>query len=362
MVKKSVGFVHMEWSCPNCSSRNPGTNTICGNCSAAQPDDVHFHQAADQSLIEDDALIKRAQAGPDVHCAFCGTRNPATAVQCSQCFADLTDAQARSKGGKIGAHSTKKVADVECPYCSTMNAAANLQCTNCNSPLPSVAQKQQVESQTSTQPARPQRRTNPLIFIVLVIAVIACGVFYFLSIRTEELIGRVSDVSWTRTVNIEALGPVEYEGWLDEIPAGGAVGLCREEVKYTSGFPEPNSQEVCGTPYTVDTGTGVGEVVQECEYLVYDELCAYTVEEWQVVGQASESGQGFSPIWPIPQLNLSEREGTRDEVYEVLFETDGRSYAYQLDNFNEFERFDIGSRWILEVNALNAIRSLSPAN
>ncbi|MCP5094714.1 MAG: hypothetical protein GY943_04090 [Chloroflexi bacterium] len=361
MAKKTVGYVHMEWTCPNCNSRNPGANTICGNCGAAQPDDVHFHQAAEEELLSDDAVISRAKAGPDVHCGFCGTRNPANATQCSQCFADLSEAEARSKGQRVGSHRTKKAADIACPYCSTMNVATNLQCTNCNSPLPSTV-KQPSQPRQKALPARPRRRTSPLLFVVLGLAVVACGVFFYLSIQTEELIGRVSDVSWTRTVNIEALGPVEYEGWQDEIPGGAAVGVCREDVRYTSDVPEPNSQEVCGTPYTVDTGTGIGEVVQDCEYLVFDDLCTFTVDEWQVVDQVSVRGQDFAPQWPSPQLNASEREGERDEVYEVIFDTDGRSYTYQVDAINEFQRFDIGSRWLLEVNTFNAIRSVSPAN
>jgi len=360
VARKTVGYVKMEWTCPNCGSRNPGTKIICGNCAAPQPDDVQFEQVAQEELITDEKLIERAKAGPDVHCPFCGTRNPANAAQCSTCFGDLSEAEARQSGHAVGAHSTKPVPDVECTHCGTMNPGTATNCINCQSTL--TKQMPAPSAIPRTLPARPQRKISPLLIIVLLLAVVACAVFFFLSMQTEELIGRVSNVSWERTILIEGLVPVEREAWADEVPAAGAMGSCREEVRNTSNFPEPNSQEVCGTPYTVDTGSGVGEVVQDCEYLVYDDYCSFTIDEWQVVNQVSSSGNNFAPEWPTLNLGFEEREGEYEEVYAVVIDTDGRSYTYHPNSFNEYQQFDIGSSWILEVNTFNAIRSITPAN
>ena len=68
MARKSVGYVHMEWTCPNCGTRNKGTAKLCVNCATAQPADVEFEQVAQETLIEDEALIAKAKAGPDIHC------------------------------------------------------------------------------------------------------------------------------------------------------------------------------------------------------------------------------------------------------------------------------------------------------
>jgi len=359
VARKTVGYVHMEWVCPNCGSRNPGTKTICSNCAAPQPENVQFEQVAQEELITDEKLIARAKTGSDVHCPFCGTRNPAGAVQCSACFGDLSEASARQTGQTVGAHTTKPVPDVPCPHCGTMNSGTATHCINCQAIL---AKTKPDQSAQPIPPTRLQRKVSPLLYLVLVLAVAACGVFFYLSTRTEESIGHVADVLWERTINVEALVPVERDAWKDEIPAGGSMGACREEVRYTSAFPEPNSQEVCGTPYTVDTGTGVGEVVQDCEYQVYDDYCSYMIDEWQVVDQVSSSGRNFAPEWPALNLGLEEREGAYEEVYTVTIDGDGRSYTYHPDNFNEYQQFDIGSSWILEVNAFNAIRSLRPAN
>lgn len=362
MARKTVGYVHMEWTCPNCGSRNPGTETICGNCATPQPDDVQFEQVAQEKIITDEKLIERAKAGPDVHCPFCGTRNPANATQCSSCFGDLSEAEARQSGQTVGAHSTKAVPDVQCSHCGTMNIGTATHCINCQSTLPKKKPAQPAKSIPRALPARPQRKISPLLLIVLFIAIAACAVFFFLSMKTEETIGRVSNVSWERTVSIEGLVPVERETWEDEIPVDGLVGGCQEEVRYTSNFPEPNSQEVCGTPYTVDTGSGVGEVVQDCEYLVYDDYCSFTIDEWRVVDQVSTSGNNFAPEWPTPNLGLEQREGDYEEMYTVVIDTDGRSYTHHPDNFNEYQQFEIGSSWILEVNTFNIILSVSPAN
>ncbi|KAA3658364.1 MAG: hypothetical protein DWQ04_25395, partial [Chloroflexi bacterium] len=81
-----------------------------------------------------------------------------------------------------------------------------------------------------------------------------------------------------------------------------------------------------------------------------------------VVDQVSTSGNNFAPEWPTPNLGLEQREGDYEEMYTVVIDTDGRSYTHHPDNFNEYQQFEIGSSWILEVNTFNIILSVSPAN
>ena len=102
MARKELGYVELEWSCAVCKTRNPGTQTTCSGCGAAQPADVQFEAPTAATLTQDTTQIKRAQTGPDLHCAFCGTRNSATAASCRQCGADLSAGRARSAGGVVG--------------------------------------------------------------------------------------------------------------------------------------------------------------------------------------------------------------------------------------------------------------------
>jgi ribosomal protein L40E len=135
MTKETLGYVRLEWTCPNCSSRNPGPQKTCGSCGAAQPENVEFEQAAQEELVTDEAAIARAKAGPDVHCAFCGARNPAGIENCTQCGADLTEAVTRDSGRVIGAHRDKPAQPVPCPSCGAMNPASALECAACGAPL-----------------------------------------------------------------------------------------------------------------------------------------------------------------------------------------------------------------------------------
>lgn len=361
MTKKTVGYVHLEWECPACGSRNKGVDKICRNCSAAQPDDVQFEQVAQESLIQDEKLIAQAAAGPDVHCPFCGTRNAATATQCSQCLADLTDAQARDSGKVVGAHQKKAVPDVACTHCGSMNPGTAQQCSQCGAVLPKPDRPKPAAPRPKARRATGMSKTARFVmFGILGLLVVACIAMVVLSNRTEEIVAEVEGVSWETAVLIEALVPVEDQAWRDQLADDADILSCRQELRRTQQNPAPGAREVCGTPYTVDTGTGVGEVVQDCIYEIYDELCTYSELQWRDFDLVTLTGDDFSPEWPNPTLAQDQRIGNETEMYEVYFWADGRSYTYRPDDLNEFTQFDDGSRWILEVNALNNVRSVTP--
>lgn len=361
MTKKTVGYVHLEWQCPACSTRNKGVDKICRNCGAAQPEDVEFEQVAQETLIEDEKLIKQAQAGADVHCPFCGTRNPATATQCSQCLAELGEATIRESGQVVGAYQQKPVPDVICTHCGTANPGTAVSCSQCGATLPKIARPKPTQPRPKARRATRMSGTARFVmFGILGLVVIGCIALFILSSRTEDIVGEVQDVSWEYSVMVEALTPVEAQDWQDRLPADAQVLSCREEVRRVQPNPAPNSIEVCGTPYTIDTGTGVGQVVQDCEYQVYDNLCSYTVLAWREFDLVSLTGDDFEPQWPNPSLSQDQRVGESTEQYEVYFNADGRTYTYRPDDFFEFTQFEEGGRWILQVNALGNVLSVEP--
>jgi DNA-directed RNA polymerase subunit RPC12/RpoP len=103
MAKKSLGYVELEWHCPNCSTRNPGTKKTCLSCGMPQPEDVKFQQAANKQLIKDEEQLEKASQGADIHCYYCGSRNAVNATSCSQCGADLSEgSQERNRPGHRG--------------------------------------------------------------------------------------------------------------------------------------------------------------------------------------------------------------------------------------------------------------------
>ena len=358
MSKETLGYVQLEWTCPRCHSRNPGLEKLCRGCGAAQPQDVQFEQAAQESLITDEQVIASAKAGPDVHCIYCGSRNPAGAEACRQCGADLTQAAARERGRVLGTHRDGPAAPVPCPSCSSENEAIALYCRTCGA---SLAATRRPDPTPRPAPATPARKSKPTLWIGIGVAVLALIVLFFaLASRTEEMVGRVQEVHWMRSIGIEVEQPVSHEDWRDEISADGVLVGCREKLHHTESEPVPGARRVCGTPYTVDLGSGVGEVVQDCEYEVYSDWCEYTLQEWQQVDTVVLSGDDFSPAWPALSLADGQRGGERIQVYTVIFATEDRSYTYQAKDLDEFARYQVGSRWVLKVNTFNHLVGVAP--
>ena len=353
-AQKTVAYTNSKGPCLFWATRNPATANPSPGRNAPTPADTRFEQAAEEKLITDEAKVAEIKAGPDIHCPFCGARNAAGATTCVQCMGDLTDAAKREQGRGGGAHPGKPAADVACPYCGAVNPASAMTCKQCNSSLTEPREKPKAETAV---PAAPNRNMTYIIVGVAAVIVLLCGAFFFFANRTDDVVGTVSDVSWERIIAVEALRPVERQNWQDQIPAGAEILSCEQEVRSTQSNPAPNSVEVCGTPYTVDTGTGAGEVVQDCEYEVYDDYCRYTAEEWTVIDQIRLEGNDLNPRWPEFQPAAGERAGAQDASYVIIFRTDGDTYEYETSE-NEFSQAEIGSEWILKINAFNQITEI----
>lgn len=331
MARKTLGFIPLIWECAYCETKNPGPIKTCTSCGAPQPEDVAFTRVDEETFnfIKDEALIRMAKAGPDIHCPFCGTRNPSTAETCSNCGGEL------SLGGKAR-EAGKKV---------TTTAEAQKQ-------PPPVAEPQKAPS-----------RKMGIVAIVGILAVIALVIVAVLLLtKTDDITVSVIDLNWERSIVIEEYRLVSNRGWWDEIPDGADVGSCSQEYRYTSDEPVPSSTEECGEPYVVDTGTGVGEVVQDCTYDVYDEYCEYTQMQWTVVDTLIETGDNRNPVWPATNLGSDEREGQREESYTIIFSGDGDTYTFTTSNADLYQEAEVGSEWNLSVNQLGGIQSIEPAN
>ena len=57
-------------------------------------------------------------------------------------------------------------------------------------------------------------------------------------------------------------------------------------------------------------------------------------------------------------LILTLGQGT--ENYMVYFDTKEGDKTYSTTDFETFQQFEIGSKWILQVNALGGVQSVSP--
>src|SRR5512145_2880227 len=127
-TRRTLGYIQNEWTCPNCNTRNKGSIKTCENCGSPQPENVQF-ELSDQKLVTDSEKINAAKAGADIHCGYCGARNPANAETCSQCGGDLKEGKAR-EAGRIMQTPPVQPKTIKCDNCGTENASSNSVCSN----------------------------------------------------------------------------------------------------------------------------------------------------------------------------------------------------------------------------------------
>jgi ribosomal protein L40E len=349
MTRKTVGHIELVWRCPRCGTVNPGPDQACRGCGAAQPADIQFEQPVGAELIQDEAKKAAAAAGPDIHCPYCGARNPAGVEACRQCGGDLLEGQKRQAGQVLGAFQDAPPPQIACPRCASLNLNTARTCSQCGAPL-----TPQTVQAASPVPAPRQRAPKWALIAGLLGFLVVCGIVLAIFVRgshRSELTGVVQEVRWERAIPIEALVDVEYQDWRDEIPPNATIGTCKQAFRYESAEPEPDSEEVCGTPYTVDQGSGYAQVVQECVYRVFADSCVYRVPEWRVVETLNLSGTDYNPQWPAVSLSEGQRQSQEwSENYTVWFQADDERFTYRVRELEAFLDFQPGSQWTLLVN------------
>lgn len=360
MSRKSLGYTKLEWICPRCKSRNPGPQKTCLACGAPQPADIKFEKSEKPEILKEQKDIEQAKKGADIHCAFCGARNPAGTEVCSQCGADLVHGERREVGQVIGAYTEQPLKETTCPNCGQKNPIDAYKCANCGATLAKA------DIPTISVPTNSER-TKPKYLLIgvfgLVIALILCiAVFSLFGSRTEDIIGTVQNVSWMTSVMIEQLQPVTRSSWTENIPTGADIQSCSLKYHHTQDTPTENSVEICGTPYQVDLGQGYAEAVQDCQYEVYQDYCEYVTLDWQQIDNITLQGNDNLPAWPDYQVAQDQRLGAERQSYQIIFETEGGQFTYETDNYELFQQCQPGSKWLLTINSFNQVVSIEPSS
>jgi len=350
--RRTLGYVQNEWTCPNCDTRNKGGVKTCENCGAPQPENVQFELPSEQKFVTDEKGIKAAQAGADIHCGFCGTRNPATAETCSQCGGDLKEGKARQAGQMMQAPPVSQQPKVvKCDNCGTENPGSNSVCSNCGSPLPKVAVAQPVASKPAAginvgKPAAAKKTNWLLIGGILAALAICCVVIAGLVLPSKSVEATVVDVHWQTNVPVQEIQAVNHSNERGSPPSDAYNVSCRDE-----------SQEVCEQK-TIDKGNGYSEVVEEC-HTETEQYCSYTVDEWQTIQTYTLDGGDLQPIYDNPSISSSDqRLGDKSEELTITFSTEDGEKTYSPETISEFQQFTVGSTWKLKMNALGGVVSV----
>jgi hypothetical protein len=352
--RRTVGFVQNEWVCPNCSTRNKGGEKTCENCGAPQPENVKFELPSEQKLVTDATAVKAAQSGADIHCGFCGTRNPATAETCSQCGGDLKEGKARA-AGQVMQKPAAQPKIVKCDNCGIENPSSNAVCSNCGSPLPKLAQAAVIAPQAKSglSPAAPltgkKSSRAPWVIAAAVLgclAILCIGALVLFVFPTSSVQATVTDVYWQTSVPVQEIQSVNYSNERGNAPSDAYNVSCYDE-----------SQDVCEQK-TIDKGNGYSEVVEEC-HTETQTYCSYTVDEWKTIQTYTLDGNNLQPVYDNPSVASDQRLGDASETLTVYFLTDdGAQETYTAESVFEFQQFTNGSTWTLNMNLAGGILSV----
>ncbi len=358
MTKKTLGYVELEWTCPNCGNKNPGLKKTCVTCGSPQPQSAQFELGQQRELISDAQKAASAAKGADIYCPYCNTRNPSGAQACVQCGGDLKDALKRESGRVLNGAPAQALAPVTCTACGTVNPPGSLLCKSCGAQLgaasPAVPPSGPPPAAKGNSTFRPWMAL-PIIGVLL----LCCVVVGFLFFRTSAVIGVVTGSQWQRTIAIEAQREVNHEDWKDQLPAHAKVQACTQKYRSRQDNPAPGAKEVCSTQL-VDQGNGSAKVEETCYYEIYADSCTYTALEWQNVDQAQASGTDLQPYWPQFNLSNGQREGDRNESYTVDFSTKDGASTFTTQDGALYSQLEPGTQWTLTINALGGVVEVSP--
>jgi hypothetical protein len=155
----------------------------------------------------------------------------------------------------------------------------------------------------------------------------------------------VTDLQWQTSVSVQEIQAVNYSNESGSAPPGAYDVSCHTV-----------DREVCEEK-TVDQGNGFAEIVKEC-HTESEEYCSYTKDEWAAIQTYTLDGNDNYPVYENPNLTSDQRLGTTTESMAVIFSTPDGEKNYTTDSVSEFQQFEIGSAWTLNMNAMGGVMSV----
>lgn len=346
-----------RWDCQFCGTKGIlGRHKACPNCARSRPEGTKFYLPEDAEAVEEASLQEQAKLGPDWICEFCSSSNPASLDSCRHCNAprEGTSPEQKVKEYDVG----------EAPRSGDMT-------------IPDPHEKYRTEQPAPPKKTRP-RWLFPAIGLIILVACLLGGMLLF---GGNDLGVSIEEMRWERSVVVEELQTVTEEGW--ELPDGAQLIGEREEIRHYDQVVVGHETKqrtvseqvqvgertyVCGQR---DLGNGffedmecsepVYETQQRTETYeepiyeqvpVYDTMYEYEVERWTAVRTERATGSDQQVHWPELNLEPNQREGERQETYQIVFR-DGEGERYEMTfPLEEWLSFESQGQYQLRVNGL----------
>ena len=69
-------------------------------------------------------------------------------------------------------------------------------------------------------------------------------------------------------------------------------------------------------------------------------------------------GDDLYPVYADPSIASDQRVGSTSDTFTVYFSTSEGQITYSPDDTNEFQQFQFGSTWTINLNALGSVVSV----
>lgn len=115
-----------------------------------------------------------------------------------------------------------------------------------------------------------------------------------------------------------------------------------------NGFSKCSKSTSCDTCYKTCSKTVYDTCYDQCD--VFDDWCEYDYYTWDEVATKSESGTVHDERWPDLASRPDDQRVVRSASYQVRFQSGTDTWNYTPANLGEFQRYNRGAAWLVQVN------------
>lgn len=386
--------IEMHWFCGACKDKNLGRHMSCQKCGKPYKNEK-YHMPSDTAsapTITDPDLLRKAKAGPNWSCKFCGNGQRKLDGSCTQCGANQE-------------FSTKaeSMANVSRPIDSATGKKIGEQPKA--KPAPKPIQYESPTYRSVEQPSFVKDYKRTAAISVGSIVGIGFLIWFIVWLVTPyKIYEKVVAFHWETVTHVDRYSVHAYEGFNPPYDAFDRKNLGsrwhhNEEVFDHYDIESYTVQEACGqtcTPIprvcsenctpngngfatcrTTCTGGGescrtnycsVPKTRQVAKYRTeprYQDYYSWKVWEWAHHRDVKEYGQSNANVyWPSPEKvrlgeglasGEAERKTEDGKYFIVLQSPKGKQYDYQAKSLDEYKKYVLGKTYLVIVPKVGSV-------